>query len=144
MNIVALVNIERILEEVRNNIRGYYISTSGDVKEREFDKEIDGEKFFDINKIKEEANYDYFEIAYTGDDSIIFICDEEGALKTKFDNDVEVGNYNIIASAIYQKLWNNDNVHLYGDVVICHTTRVNQSIITLGLHYFQKKPQDFS
>ena len=73
MNIVALVNIERILEEVRNNIRGYYISTSGDVKEREFDKEIDGEKFFDINKIKEEANYDYFEIAYTGDDSIIFI-----------------------------------------------------------------------
>ena len=28
MNIVALVNIERILEEVRNNIRGFYISVA--------------------------------------------------------------------------------------------------------------------
>jgi len=124
MNIVALVNVERILEDVRNNIKGYYISTSGDIKEREYDKEFDGVMYFDINKIKEEANYDYFEIAYTNDASVIFICDEEGALKTKFENGIEIGNYNIIASAIYQKLCKADNVHLYGDVVICHTTRV--------------------
>ena len=124
MNIVALVNVERILEDVRNNIKGYYISTSGDIKEREYDKEFDGVMYFDINKIKEEANYDYFEIAYTNDASVIFICDEEGALKTKFENDIEIGNYNQIASAIYQKLHKNDSVHLYGDVVICHTSRV--------------------
>ena len=124
MNIVALVNVERILEDVRNNIKGYYISTSGDIKEREYDKEFDGVMYFDINKIKEEANFDYFEIAYTNDASVIFICDEEGALKTKFENGIEIGNYNIIASAIYQKLCKADNVHLYGDVVICHTTRV--------------------
>ena len=124
MNIVALVNVERILEEVRNNTRGFYISTSGDIKEREFDKEVDGVMYFDVNKIKEEANYDYFEIAYTPDASVIFICDEEGALKTKFENDIEIGNYNQIASAIYQKLHKNDSVHLYGDVVICHTSRV--------------------
>jgi hypothetical protein len=124
MNIVALVNVERILEDVRNNIKGYYISTSGDIKEREYDKEFDGVMYFDINKIKEEANYDYFEIAYTNDASVIFICDEEGALKTKFENGIEIGNYNNIASAIYQKLCKADNVHLYGDVVICHTTRV--------------------
>ena len=124
MNIVALVNVERILEDVRNNIKGYYISTSGDIKEREYDKEFDGVMYFDINKIKEEANYDYFEIAYTNDASVIFICDEEGAHKTKFENGIEIGNYNNIASAIYQKLCKADNVHLYGDVVICHTTRV--------------------
>jgi hypothetical protein len=124
MNIVALVNVERILEDVRNNIKGYYISTSGDIKEREYDKEFDGVMYFDINKIKEEANFDYFEIAYTNDASVIFICDEEGALKTKFENGIEIGNYNNIASAIYQKLCKADNVHLYGDVVICHTTRV--------------------
>ena len=104
MNIVSLVNVERILDEVRNNIRGFYISVDGDIKEREFDKVVDGVKYFDIDKIKSEANYDYFEIAYTGDDSVIFICDEEGALKTKFENDIEIGNYNQIASAIYQKL----------------------------------------
>ncbi len=124
MNIVALVNIERILEEVRNNIRGFYISIEGDIKEREFDKEVDGNKYFDIDKIKSEANYYYFEIAYTGDESVIFICDEEGQLKTKFKDDVEIGNYNMIASAIYQKLCKRDNVHLFGDVVICHTSRV--------------------
>ena len=125
MNIVALVNIERILEEVRNNIRGFYISIEGDIKEREFDKVIDGNQYFDIDKIKSDANYDYFEIAYTGDESVIFICDEEGQLKTKFKDDVEIGNYNMIASAIYQKLWKNDNVQLFGDVVICHTSRVH-------------------
>jgi hypothetical protein len=124
MNIVALVNMERILADVRNNIKGYYISVDGDVKEREFDKEVNGIQYFDVDKIKSEANYDYFEIAYTGDDSVIFICDEEGRLKTKFKDDVEIGNYNHIASAIYQKLWKNDNVHLFGDVVICHTSRV--------------------
>ena len=124
MNIVALVNIERILEEVRNNIRGFYISIEGDIKEREFDKVIDGNQYFDIDKIKSDANYDYFEIAYTGDESVIFICDEEGQLKTKFKDDVEIGNYNMIASAIYQKLCKRDNVHLFGDVVICHTSRI--------------------
>ncbi len=30
MNIVALVNMERILADVRNNIKGYYISVDGD------------------------------------------------------------------------------------------------------------------
>ena len=125
MNIVSLVNIERILDEVRNNIRGFYISVDGDIKEREFDKVVDGVKYFDIDKIKSEANYDYFEIAYTNDASVIFICDEEGALKCRFDeNGKEMMNNNIIASAIYQKLRNDHTVHLFGDVVICHTSRV--------------------
>jgi hypothetical protein len=125
MNIVSLVNIERILDEVRNNIRGFYISVDGDIKEREFDKEVNGVMYFDVDKIKSEANYDYFEIAYTSDSSVIFICDEEGALKCRFDeNGKEMMNNNIIASAIYQKLCNNHTVHLFGDVVICHTSRV--------------------
>ena len=125
MNIVSLVNVERILDEVRNNIRGFYISVDGDIKEREFDKVVDGVKYFDIDKIKSEANYDYFEIAYTSDSSVIFICDEEGALKCRFDeNGKEMMNNNIIASAIYQKLRNDHTVHLFGDVVICHTSRV--------------------
>jgi|LauGreDrversion4_2_1035121.scaffolds.fasta_scaffold20061_13 hypothetical protein len=125
MNIVSLVNIERILDEVRNNIRGFYISVDGDIKEREFDKEVNGVMYFDVDKIKSEANYDYFEIAYTRDSSVIFICDEEGALKCRFDeNGKEMMNNNIIASAIYQKLCNNHNAHLFGDVVICHTSRV--------------------
>jgi hypothetical protein len=125
MNIVSLVNVERILDEVRNNIRGFYISVDGDIKEREFDKVVDGVKYFDIDKIKSEANYDYFEIAYTNDASVIFICDEEGALKCRFDeNGKEMMNNNIIASAIYQKLRNDHTVHLFGDVVICHTSRV--------------------
>jgi hypothetical protein len=125
MNIVSLVNIERILDEVRNNIRGFYISVDGDIKEREFDKVVDGVKYFDVDKIKSEANYDYFEIAYTNDASVIFICDEEGALKCRFDeNGKEMMNNNIIASAIYQKLRNDHTVHLFGDVVICHTSRV--------------------
>jgi hypothetical protein len=125
MNIVSLVNVERILDEVRNNIRGFYISVDGDIKEREFDKVVDGVKYFDVDKIKSEANYDYFEIAYTNDASVIFICDEEGALKCRFDeNGKEMMNNNIIASAIYQKLRNDHTVHLFGDVVICHTSRV--------------------
>lgn len=124
MNIPQLVNIERVLDEVRNNIKGFYIPVEGELTEREYDKEIDGQKYFDIDKIKQEANYDYFEIAYTRDESVIFICDEEGALKNRFVDGVEHSNYNNIASVLYQKLCNDNNIHLYGDVVICHTSRV--------------------
>ena len=49
---------------------------------------------------------------------------ERGESKILDENGKEMMNNNIIASAIYQKLCNNHKAHLFGDVVICHTSRV--------------------
>ena len=123
-DIIAMLNM------VVSNEKGYILRADGSIKEYKFDG-----KTYDIQKIKELCNFDYIELVYLPND-IIMIVDEEGLLKSK--------PYNFVASVIYQGAYDDRNLGIVGDAILCHTSRVNQGIITLGLHYFQKKLQEFS
>ena len=107
-----------------SNQKGYMLSADGSMKEYKFDG-----KTYDIQKIKDLCNFDYIEIVYLPND-LIMIVDEEGLLKSK--------PYNFVASVIYQAAYDDKSLGIVGDAILCHSSRVNQSIITLGLHYFQK------
>ena len=125
------IDLIEILDQVAENHKGYNITVDGEITERPFD---DGE-FYNIQSIKKDMGWDYFEIVRLPLD-IIIIADEEGLLKN-------TATVNSIATRIYQEAYKSNQVGIVGNCVICHTSRVKQSIITLGLHYFQKKPQDF-
>ena len=123
------IDLIEVLSNCKDNKAGYTITQNGEVIERPFDGE-----YYDIKKIKNDCNFDYIELVRLPGD-IILIADEEGLLRSK--------EYNLLASIIYQEAYNNRNLGIVGDVVICHTSRVNQSIINLGLHYFQKNLKIF-
>ena len=100
-----------MLNMVVSNEKGYRLSADGSIKEYKFDGET-----YDIQKIKDLCNFDYIELVRLPGD-IILIADEEGLLRSK--------EYNLLASIIYQEAYNNRNLGIVGDVVICHTSRVN-------------------
>jgi hypothetical protein len=105
------IDLIEVLSNCKDNKAGYTITQNGEVIERPFDGE-----YYDIKKIKNDCNFDYIELVRLPGD-IILITDEEGLLRSK--------EYNLLASIIYQEAYNNRNLGIVGDVVICHTSRVN-------------------
>ena len=104
-DIIAMLNM------VVSNEKGYILRADGSIKEYKFDG-----KTYDIQKIKELCNFDYIELVYLPND-IIMIVDEEGLLKSK--------PYNFVASVIYQGAYDDGNLGIVGDAILCHTSRVN-------------------
>lgn len=104
-DIIAMLNM------VVSNEKGYILRADGSIKEYKFDG-----KTYDIQKIKELCNFDFIELVYLPND-IIMIVDEEGLLKSK--------PYNFVASVIYQGAYDDGNLGIVGDAILCHTSRVN-------------------
>ena len=100
-----------MLNMVVSNEKGFRLSVDGDISEYKFDGET-----YDIQKIKDLCNFDYIELVYLPND-IIMIADEEGLLRSK--------PYNQIASVLYQEAYKNRSLGIVGDVIICHTSRVD-------------------
>jgi hypothetical protein len=99
-----------MLNMVVSNEKGYRLSADGSIKEYKFDGET-----YDIQKIKDLCDFDYIELVYLPND-IIMIVDEEGLLKSK--------PYNFVASVIYQGAYDDTNLGIVGDAILCHTSRV--------------------
>ena len=107
----TVTDIQEMMESLISNKKGYRISVDGTIIEQPFDGES-----YDIQKIKNECNFDYIELVRLPKD-IIMIADEEGLLRSK--------PYNHIASVLYQEAYKNRSLGIVGDVIICHTSRVN-------------------
>ena len=103
-DIIAMLNM------VVSNEKGYILRADGSIKEYKF-----AGKTYDIQKIKDLCNFDYIELVYLPND-IIMIVDEEGLLKSK--------PYNFVASVIYQGAYDDGNLGIVGDAILCHTSRV--------------------
>ena len=106
------IDLIEILDQVTENHKGYNITVDGEITERPFD---DGE-FYNIQNIKKDMGWDYFEIVRLPLD-IIIIADEEGLLKN-------TATVNSIATRIYQGACKSNQVGIVGNCVICHTSRV--------------------
>ena len=106
------IDLIEILDQVTENHKGYNITVDGEITERPFD---DGE-FYNIQNIKKDMGWDYFEIVPLPLD-IIIIADEEGLLKN-------TATVNSIATRIYQGAYKSNQVGFVGNCVICHTSRV--------------------
>ena len=107
----TVTDIQEMMESLINNQKGYRISVDGTIIEQPFDGET-----YDIKKIKNECNFDYIELVRLPND-IIMIADKEGLLRSK--------PYNQIASVLYQEAYKNRSLGIVGDVIICHTSRVD-------------------
>ena len=107
------IDLIEILDQVTENHKGYNITVDGEITERPFD---DGE-FYNIQNIKKDMGWDYFEIVRLPLD-IIIIADEEGLLKN-------TATVNSIATRICQGAYKSNQVGIVGNCVICHTSRVN-------------------
>jgi hypothetical protein len=107
----TVTDITEMMEQLISNKKGYRISVDGSIIEQPFDGES-----YDIKKIKNECNFDYIELVPLPND-IIMIADEEGLLRSK--------PYNMIASVLYQEAYKNRSLGIVGDVIICHTSRVD-------------------
>ena len=106
----TMTDIIGMLNLAVSNEKGYRLSANGTMSEYKFDGET-----YDIQKIKDLCDFDYIELVYLPND-IIMIVDEEGLLKSK--------PYNFVASVIYQGAYDDRNLGIVGDAILCHTSRV--------------------
>lgn len=89
---------------------GLCLMTDGSEVKLAPEKRIESKDYFDITKVKETLDINYFELVYCKND-LILVCDEEALL---FADPI----LNLTASMIAQR-------SIYGNVMVCHSDRIN-------------------
>ena len=103
----------KILKDISQNAPfGHCLMTDGREITLSAEKKIDTKDFFDMSTVKKTLGIDYFEIvSVPSNKNLILVCDEEGLLCAD-------PVLNFTASMLA-------NQPIYGNVMICHTQRIN-------------------